>query len=200
MSEKFQLVIASLNKGKVEEISSALSGLNYEIKSLSEIKPDLVLPPEDGDTLLMNAQKKALFTAQTLNCLCLADDTGLEVEALEGRPGIFSARWAGEGLTDQQRNMKLLEEISKSSISGREAVFRTVMVIADSRGRQDWAEGRCRGLITTEIKGRAGFGYDPIFFVPKYKKTFAEMNPEEKNKVSHRGEALKRIRILLERW
>ncbi|HTA16989.1 MAG TPA: non-canonical purine NTP pyrophosphatase, partial [bacterium] len=128
----------------------------------------------------------------------LADDTGLEVDALQGAPGVRSARWSGGG--PGENNLKLLSELKALGEVPRTAVFRTVMVLSEPGGREDWVAGSCEGLIPRQPQGQGGFGYDPLFFVPRAGKTFADMDLREKNTLSHRGEALRRVRKLLERW
>lgn len=194
------LFIATRNEGKIREIREALGGLDFQVLAIA----DLPSPPpevaESGETLLENAQIKARAYAKATGLLSLADDSGLEVDALDGAPGVYSARWAGPGATDAQNNLKLLEELARLGDPPRTAVFRTVMVLAEPAGREDWVSGRCAGLIPRQMQGQDGFGYDPLFFVPSAGRTFAQMGLEEKNRLSHRGEALRRARLLLQRW
>ncbi len=194
------LVLATRNVGKVKEMRESLHGLPFRILSIDEVGKALPEVEETGQTLLENAQLKARAIAQASGLLALADDTGLEVDALDGQPGVYSARWAGEGCSFDDNNRKLLEELAKLGDVTRGAVFRTVMVLAEPAGREDWVSGRCEGMIPRQATGAAGFGYDPVFFVPRAGKTFAQMTLEEKNRFSHRGEALRRARKLLERW
>ncbi len=185
------LVLATSNEGKTREIRSLLAGYPVIIKNLKDFGP---LPEieEDGRTFEENAYKKASLTARFLGLPCLADDSGLCVVALDGRPGVQSARWAGPEATDEQRCAKLLEELDQAR--DRRAAFECVISIAVPTGPALTYEGRCEGLITHEPRGRNGFGYDPVFFYPPTKKTFAEMTMEEKSKVSHRGRALEQIK------
>jgi XTP/dITP diphosphohydrolase len=154
---------------------------------------------EDGATLLENAQKKALAATQHTGLLCLADDSGLEVDAMDGAPGVYSARYAGEGCSYDDNNRKLLAAMEKVHPKDRGACFRTVMVLAEPK-RQDWVAGSLRGEISRQPKGSQGFGYDPLFWVPSHRKTFAEMSLSEKNQISHRGQALSRVKTMLFRW
>jgi XTP/dITP diphosphohydrolase len=194
------LLIATRNKDKVTEIQKALEGLPYKVLSIPDLTKPIPEVVEDGETLLANAQKKARSAAKASGLLCLADDTGLEVDALEGAPGVFSARYAGEGATYERNNMKLLAELSKLGKPDRRAIFRTVIVVAQPDEREDWTDGRCEGVIADRAQGNNGFGYDPIFYLPDLRKTFAQLTLEEKNKISHRGKALAKARIMLERW
>jgi len=194
------LILATQNPGKMKEMREALQGLPYRILSPGDLATALPEVEETGTTLLENAQLKARAIAKASGLLALADDTGLEVDALDGEPGVYSARWAGPGCTYEDNNRKLLEELQKKGDPPRGAVFRTVMVLAEPQGREDWVAGRCEGLIPRQPLGAAGFGYDPLFFVPSARKTFAQMTLEEKNRFSHRGEALRRARKLIERW
>ena len=185
------LVIATRNKGKTLEIKELLKGFPVEIKNLDDFGPIPHLE-EDGDTFDENAYKKASFAARILGLPALADDSGLTVEALDGAPGIHSARYAGEDATDEQRYLQLLDEMEGKS--NRKAAFKCVISIAVPTGPALTYEARCEGLITTEPAGSNGFGYDPVFFYPPYNKTFAQITIEEKNRISHRGKALAELR------
>ncbi len=192
-----ELLVATGNPGKLDEIRAFLKDLPYRVLSPSDVGglPEVI---EDGDTLLANAKKKALSAVTASGRLCLADDTGLEVEALEGAPGVYSARYAGAGCSDEDNWRKLLADMKEAG--NRKAVFKTVMVLAEPGDRSDWCLGAVEGLITREPIGKQGFGYDPVFYLPAKARTFAQLNPEEKNAFSHRGEALRRIRVILDRW
>ena len=185
------LVLATKNRGKVSEFKDLFRGFDFEVKSLNDFGP---IPPviEDGETFEDNAVKKAQFTAKVLGLPAIADDSGLTVKALGGEPGVFSARYAGEGATDEANNAKLLRAIK--GIKQREAVFICILAIAVPRGPALIYEGTCEGLITEKISGNQGFGYDPTFFYPPLNKTFAEMSAAEKNGVSHRGRAMAELR------
>lgn len=191
MPPSLTIVIASQNKGKQSEIQELLKDFPVKIRTLAEFGalPEIV---EDGNTFEENAYKKASFIARILGLPALADDSGLVVAALEGRPGVFSARYAGEDATDGQRCLKLLEDMAEKM--DRRAAFECVLSIAVPSGAALTYEGKCEGLIAQRPTGSGGFGYDPVFFYPPLDKTFAEMTPEEKNSVSHRGKALKELR------
>ncbi len=191
MGHPIILVIATRNKGKTLEIKALLKGFPVEIKNLDDFGPIPHLE-EDGDTFDENAYKKASFAARILGLPALADDSGLTVEALDGAPGIHSARYAGENATDEQRYLQLLDEMEGKS--NRKAAFECVISIAAPTGPALTYEARCEGLITTEPAGSNGFGYDPVFFYPPYNKTFAQITREEKNSISHRGKALAELR------
>ena len=185
------LVIATRNKGKTLEIKELLKGFPVEIKNLDDFGPIPHLE-EDGDTFDENAYKKASFAARILGLPALADDSGLIVEALDGAPGIHSARYAGEDATDEQRYFKLLDDMKGKS--NRNAAFECVISIAVPAGPALTYEARCGGLIATEPAGSNGFGYDPVFFYTPLNKTFAQITREEKNRISHRGKALAELK------
>ncbi len=190
MDEEKVLVIATRNKGKVAEIRDMLNDFPIDIKYLDDFGP-IPEVEEDGKTFDDNAYKKACFTAKVLGFPALADDSGLVVDALDGRPGVYSARYGGEHLSDMERCYKLLEEMK--GVSNRKAAFECVISIAVPSGPALTYEGRCEGIITEKPEGSNGFGYDPVFFYPPLGKTFARMTREEKAKVSHRGKALKEV-------
>lgn len=181
------IVLATRNSGKVKEFQQLLKNFPVEIKNLNDFGP-IPEVEEDGKTFDDNAYKKALFTAKALGLPAISDDSGLIVEALEGAPGVQSARYAGEKATDRANIEKLLEEMEGKD--DRRATFECVISIAVPSGPALTYEGRCEGEITKKPKGTSGFGYDPVFFYPQYGKTFAELSSEEKNRVSHRGKAL----------
>jgi XTP/dITP diphosphohydrolase len=189
--EKIFLVLATRNRGKTEEIRQFLKDFPAEIKNLDDFGP---LPEieEDGTTFDENAYKKASFTARILGIPALADDSGLVVESLEGAPGVYSARYAGESATDEENNAKLLRNMEGKE--NRAAAFECVISIAVPTGPALTYEARCEGEITTEPRGKNGFGYDPIFYYPPLKKTFAELSMEEKTGVSHRGRAMAEVK------
>ena len=184
------IVLATKNAGKVREFQQLLKNFPVEIKNLNDFGP-LPEVEEDGATFDDNAYKKASFTSRVLGLPAIADDSGLIVEALEGAPGVKSARYAGENATDQENIKKLLDEMAGKR--DRRAAFECLISIAVPSGPALTYEGRCEGEITTEPKGNSGFGYDPVFYFPEYGKTFAELTGEEKNKVSHRGKALAQV-------
>lgn len=184
------LVIATRNKGKIAELNALLKDFPVQIKSLESFGP---LPPlqEDGTTFEENAYQKASFASRILGLPALADDSGLSIEALDGAPGVFSARFAGENATDAQRCERILSEMKGKK--NRNAAFECVISIAVPTGRALTYEARVEGLIAETPAGSNGFGYDPIFFYPPIGKTFAQLSREEKNSISHRGKALKEL-------
>ena len=188
------LVCASANSHKYSEMVQILSGVVNLIPRPSEI-PDVV---EDADTLQGNARLKATAVRSATGCAAVADDTGLEVDALGGAPGIFSARYAGENATDGDNVSKLLKEMSEATGEGRSARFRTIALIAWEDGAETIAEGVVEGIIAATPSGVGGFGYDSVF-IPTFGggKTFAEMSDKEKNAISHRGAAFRSLKELL---
>ena len=190
------LVIATRNKKKKEEIVSILSELKLRLYTLDEFEdvPEVV---EDKDTLEGNAIKKAVEVALNIKKITLADDSGLEVDALDNRPGVHSARFAGQDQNDQANIDKLLKLLEGVPADQRKARFRCVIALADPDGLIDVVEGRCEGLIAFERKGEYGFGYDPVFIVPEYNQTFAELGQEIKDKISHRALALQAAREII---
>ena len=185
------IVLATRNQGKIAEFKGLLKGFDIMLKGLQDFGP---LPNviEDGQTFEENAYKKARSIAGYLGLPALADDSGLVVEALGGAPGIYSARFAGEGASDEENNLKLLKKMRDKS--ERKAFFQTVIVLAVPSGPALVYEGLCEGEITREPAGESGFGYDPVFFYPPLEKTFAQMSGQEKNLVSHRGKAMAEFR------
>ncbi len=187
MPSRTTLVLATRNQGKTAEIRGLLKNYPIDIRNLDDFGP---IPSiiEDGDTFEANAYKKASLTARYLGYPALADDSGLVVEALDGAPGVHSARYAGENATDEQRCRKLLEELGDNE--NRKAHFQCVLSLAVPTGPALTYDAKCEGLITRELSGTGGFGYDPVFFYPELEKTFAQMTMAEKSSVSHRGKAL----------
>jgi XTP/dITP diphosphohydrolase len=173
-----------------------LKGLGLRILSLNDF-PDIPEIEENGKTFAENALKKARFYSTYFDRLTLADDSGLEVETLKGMPGIHSARYAGERASPQENNRKLLREMEGIPASKRGARFECVMALASTDGREAVTEGVCRGRIGFKEAGKRGFGYDPIFILPHSGRTMAQISIEEKNRISHRGKALRKIRKLL---
>ena len=194
--QKNRLVIASQNLNKVKEIKSILVDLNYEVLPAFQVIGTLEIE-EDGSTFEENAKKKALLTAKAADCLALADDSGLEVAVLNNQPGVYSARYAGEQATDEDNNQKLLSALADIPEGSRQARFRCVIAIADPQGKVVTCEGICNGRITFEPRGDNGFGYDPLFLVEEYGKTFAELETGIKNKISHRAMALQKAKEIL---
>ena len=196
LSEK--LLLATNNKNKVREYKSLLHDLPYELLTLAEMEINTVVE-EEGDSLEDNARIKAIAFARESHLLSLADDSGLEVDALGGEPGPLSARYAGEGATDRERINYLLAKLKDVPWEQRAARFRAVIAIAQPMGEVEFCCGECPGYITFEPKGEYGFGYDPIFYLPELQKTMAELPMEMKNKLSHRGKAARKARQVLER-
>lgn len=190
MEPETVLVLATRNRGKTEEIRALLDAAGITIKDLNDFGalPEAV---EDGATFEENAYKKSGFYARILGFPAMADDSGLVVEALGGAPGVLSARYAGEKATDRDRCDKLLA--SMKGQTNRAAAFECVISIAVPSGVALTYEGRCEGEITRAPAGDKGFGYDPVFYYPPFRKTFAELDPAEKNRVSHRGRALAQV-------
>ena len=191
-----QLVLATQNKDKIREIKHLLEDLPVTIMTCDDFLdfPDI---EETGTTLEENAILKARGIAEFTGHAALADDSGLEVDALDGAPGVYSSRFAGPGCTYDDNNRKLLKELESVPEEKRTARFRTVIAVAWDESNIETVEGRAEGVITESKTGGDGFGYDPVFFYPPAGKTFAEMTLEEKNKVSHRGLALvKAVKLL----
>jgi XTP/dITP diphosphohydrolase len=191
VSKKPVLVIATRNPGKTTEIRDLLQGFPMEIRDLSDFGP-IPEVEEDGQTFDENAYKKSSFTARVLGFPALADDSGLSVAALNGAPGVLSARYGGEGLSDADRCRKLLVEMKGRS--DRRAVFECAISLAVPSGPALTYEGRCEGLLAEAPAGADGFGYDPVFIYPGANRTFAQLTREEKNRISHRGKALQELR------
>ena len=191
MQDIITLVIATRNLNKAAEIKDLLADYPLQIKSLDDFGP-IPSVEEDGDTFDDNAYKKSSFAAKVLGMPALADDSGLVVAALDGAPGVFSARYAGESASDEQRYRKLLAEMKGKT--NRKAAFKCVISIAVPGGPALTYEARCEGLIAEKPAGQNGFGYDPIFYYPPLNKTFAQLTREEKSRVSHRGKALRELR------
>jgi XTP/dITP diphosphohydrolase len=194
-----KLIVASNNDHKIKEIKEILKELPIEVKSLKEEGIDIDVI-EDGNTFIENSYKKASEIAQYLKknnkekFIVMADDSGLVVDYLNGEPGVFSARYAGEHGDSVKNNKKLLENLKGVVFEDRKANFVCAVVLMTSEGKDIKVLGKCSGYIIEDPKGFDGFGYDPLFYVPEFKKTFAQMSGEEKNKISHRGKALEKIK------
>jgi XTP/dITP diphosphohydrolase len=184
-----EIVLATKNRGKLREIKGILKGLSIEILTLEDF-PGLDLPPENADTFEENALVKARYVAQGTGLPALADDSGLEVDALAGAPGVRSARYAGPGASDKDNMEKLLEELKGIPAEKRSARFICVAAYAEPDGVEKTFQGRFEGMIAESATGEGGFGYDPVFFIPELGRTAAELTSEEKNELSHRGQAL----------
>ena len=192
-----KLVVATRNKGKIAEIKRLVSDLSQvELVFLDDFQnlPDIA---ETGKTFKENALIKAKEIASFTGHWALADDSGLVVDYLQGAPGVYSARFSGEKATDEQNNAKLLSLLKNVPWEKRQAKFVCVIAICNPKGQCYTLEAECKGYIALEPKGTHGFGYDPVFFVPAYGKTMAELEPEIKNQISHRAMALKRLKPLL---
>jgi len=194
---RITLVIATSNPGKFNEIAALLQGLDVLLVPLDRVGP-IQVPPEGGESFQENACRKAEAVARASGHLALADDSGLEVDALGGRPGVHSARFSGPQATDADRNRLLLERLRDIPPDRRTARFRCVVAVAEPRGRVRIAEGICEGRIAPAPRGSHGFGYDPLFEIPSLGKTFAELSPEVKNRLSHRAQAMAGGRTILE--
>ena len=193
---KMDLIFATHNRHKVTEVQAMLPA-GIHVRSLSDLGCDEDIP-ETADTLQGNALQKAQFVHERYNCNCFADDTGLEIDALDGRPGVYSARYAGEGCSFDDNVRKVLAELENVPLAQRTARFRTVVALILD-GRTYFFEGKVEGLMTLERHGVEGFGYDPIFLPEGYGQTFAEMDASEKNRISHRGRAMAQMVGFLER-
>ena len=194
MSSSRRLVLGTGNPGKVEELRALLADLSVELVpgASLEAPPDVV---EDADTLAGNARKKAEAYRAAAGLPALADDTGLEVAALDGRPGVRTARFAGPDATPDDNKRTLLDVLE--GVDDRRARFRTVVALVDDTGQVHTFEGVCEGTITTAPRGDGGFGYDPLFRPDGHEETFAEMPPAAKNEISHRRKALDALRAFL---
>ena len=186
------VVIATGNKNKLAEIIAIIGNVNLDFKCLSDF-PNIGEIKEDGDTIEANAVKKAKTAALKTGLWSLADDTGLEVGYLNGAPGVFSARYAGSQCSYSANNAKLLRELKEAPDELRKAVFKCVMALASPSGEIVTVKGILRGRIIRSSRGKNGFGYDPIFLVDEVKKTMAELSGKEKNLLSHRARALKKM-------
>ena len=188
-----EILVATRNPGKVREIRKAFKGLGLRIRSLRDFRkvPQM---EEDGKSFAENALKKARFYSKIYGILTLSDDSGLEVYVLNGSPGIHSARFAGEKATDRENKQKLLHQLEGIPLSRRGARFKCTIALVSPEGREAVVEGECRGKIGFKEVGRKGFGYDPLFILPGLGKTMAQLTLEEKNRISHRGKALRKLR------
>jgi XTP/dITP diphosphohydrolase len=204
------LVVATRNRGKLDELRALLAGLGVQVLSVEDVAKREITVVEDGETFEANAKKKALTVAGATMMLTLADDSGLEVDALGGAPGVRSARFAGERATDAENNAALLAALDTldadpdgTRASGSyKARFRCVLALVDPfvrDGEPVVVEGVCEGMITRTPRGSGGFGYDPLFLVDGTDKTMAELDEDQKNRISHRGRAFERLRLVLEK-
>ena len=193
-----KLLLATNNQAKVREYKSLLLNLPYELVTLAEQGISVVVN-EVGESLEENARLKATVSAEKSQLLTLADDSGLEVDALGGEPGRLSARYAGENASDRERVSYLLARLNGVPWEKRTARFRCVIALAIPDGKLEFCSGECQGFITLAPRGKHGFGYDPVFYLPELDKTMAELPPALKNQVSHRGQAARQVYQVLER-
>ncbi|MBU5678048.1 XTP/dITP diphosphatase [Alkaliphilus sp. MSJ-5] len=190
----YQAVIATGNKHKLEEIGVILKDFQLEVLSMKDVGLDGLEIIEDGNTFEENALIKAKTVMEKTGKLALADDSGLEVDILNNQPGIYSARFAGEHATDKENNDKLLKLLKDIPLEKRKARFVCAMAAVFPNGDIVVLRGECSGVIGFEPKGTSGFGYDPLFIIEEYGKTFAELGEERKNKISHRAIALEKLK------
>lgn len=191
-----KIVVATHNKGKIREFKAALAEIGIEAVGIGELVK-VPEPVEDGTTFAANARIKAQYYMKACGLPCLADDSGLEVDALGGAPGVFSARYAGEHATDEDNNKKLLAALQDVPAEKRTGRYVAALVLSYPGGHELTATGYCEGVVIDEARGEGGFGYDPYFYVPSLGHTMAEIPLEEKNAISHRGLALKKLIALL---
>ncbi len=191
-----ELIVATKNKKKLEEIKEILKGLNLKILSLADYSgaPRII---ENGKTFRQNAIKKAVKIAKFTQKLTLGEDSGLCVDALGGKPGVYSSRFAGKDKSDRQNNLKLLKLLEGVHLNKRKAHYFCAVALAGKDGLAGVAQGECSGLIGFTEKGKFGFGYDPLFIIPEYKKTFAQLGARIKHKMSHRFRALQKAKVIL---
>lgn len=193
-----KIVIATKNNGKVREMKNAFEALPVELVSLADISENIAEPVEDGETFKDNSLLKAKYYQKCTGMACLADDSGLEVEALAGAPGVYSARYSGEAATDESNNAKLQDELKKRGLTSSKAGYQCALTFVDVDGSILQTQGYCCGEIRNKAKGNGGFGYDPYFYVGE--SSMAELTMEEKNRLSHRGEALRKMAGLLKEY
>ena len=194
-----QLVVGTKNKKKLSEIKDILKGMHLKLLSLDAYKnvPQVL---ENGKTFQENAVKKAVKLARFTGQLCLGEDSGLCVDALAGAPGIYSARFSGRDKSDIKNNLKLLKLLKDLPVAQRKAYYVCAVALADKHGLIGVVEGNCSGLIAFEPKGSTGFGYDPVFYIPKYKRTFAQLGEKIKHRMSHRYYALKKAKRIIQKY
>ena len=194
-----KLLLATSNPGKIKEYRLLLGSLGYQITTLAEQGINKIAT-ELGNSYEQNAQRKALSASKSSQLITLADDSGLEVDALSGKPGVRSARFAGRDATDADKVRVLLAKLEGIPWEKRAAHFKCVIAIATPRGQLELCQGECHGIIAFEAKGKNGFGYDPIFYLPKLGKTIAELPLEVKNQISHRAQAAQKARQVLRQF
>ncbi|RNF40906.1 XTP/dITP diphosphatase [Planococcus salinus] len=194
-----KVIIATQNKGKAKDFEALFSPLGYEVLTLRDVAEQLDVE-ETGVTFEENAILKAETVAEALQTVVIADDSGLEIDALGGEPGVYSARYAGEQKNDDANIDKVLENLAEVPDSERTARFRCVLAVAAPGKQTETFSGSCEGVILTGRKGDQGFGYDPIFYVPEIGKAMAELSPEEKAAISHRGNAIRKLESSMPDW
>lgn len=187
-----EIIIATKNKGKAKDFEALLEPMGYKVLTLHDVAPHMDVE-ETGETFEENAILKAETIAEELQATVIADDSGLEIDALDGEPGVYSARYSGEEKNDESNMDKVLQKLVQVPADEKTARFRCVLALASPGQETIIFEGVCEGLIADERKGDYGFGYDPIFYVPSHEKTMAEMKPEEKASISHRGNAIREL-------
>lgn len=196
---KLELVVATKNKKKLKEIKDILRGFNLKITSLADYpNPPRII--ENGKTFEANAIKKATKIAHFTGKLTMGEDSGLCVDALSGAPGVYSSRFSGKGKSDNQNNLKVLRLLANTPLAKRKAHYVCAIALADKNGFVAVVGGKCDGIIGLKMKGRSGFGYDPMFIVPRYKKTFAQLGPRIKHKMSHRFLALEKAKKIIQKY
>jgi len=196
-AEKTEIVLGTRNHGKIAEFRSLFRGTPTRLLSYHDL-PEMPAVVENGKTFLENAEKKARTIARKTKRVAVCDDSGLEVDALGGEPGVYSARYTGEGATDRENTRRVLKLLESRPWEERDARFVCVICIADPKGNTSSATGVCEGKISFEMRGTHGFGYDPIFVPQGYTHTMAELGSEVKNQISHRALAMQRFQPLLE--
>jgi XTP/dITP diphosphohydrolase len=199
VKKMMELLVATRNSKKLQEIKELLKGMKVKITSLADYR-DMPKIEEDGKTFSQNALKKAATISLYTKKLVMGEDSGLEVKALKNEPGIYSARFSGPGSTDAKNNLKLLNLLKKVPLKNRQARYRCFVALTDEKGIVGVVSGSCQGLIALHPKGKNGFGYDPLFLIPKLKKTFGELDSSIKAKTSHRARALKKLRSLIKTY
>ncbi|MFH1360914.1 MAG: XTP/dITP diphosphatase [Candidatus Omnitrophota bacterium] len=194
-----ELIVATRNKKKLQEIRVLLADMDLAITSLADY-PDLPQIEEDGKTFTQNAIKKAASIAMATKKLTMGEDSGLEVKALGNAPGVYSARFSGANANDKKNNAKLLRSLKDVPLKKRQARYRCHVALADAHGLIDVVSASCSGLIASKSKGKNGFGYDPLFIIPRFQKTFGELDPVIKARISHRSRALKKFKKVIQKY
>lgn len=194
-----ELLVATKNQGKLREIRELLKEFDLKITSIADYPncPEIV---EDGKTFAANAIKKAVVIGKFTGKLTLGEDSGIQIKALGDQPGIYSARFSGPNATDEKNNDKVLSSLKNVPLSKRQARYRCFAALSDGDKLVGVVNGSCGGVIVDERRGTNGFGYDPLFLIPRYKKTFGELDPSIKAKISHRARALKKLKILIAKY